>query len=443
MSVKLYAHQKLACQYLRTFDGFALFHDKGLGKTLPVLIRILELRQQGLIEDALVVAPKAALGAWTRDAEKWFTESEAALLLKTIHLINYESVWRPNKGYDRHWDLIVLDESHRIKNRSANVTKFLLHLALSAKYRYILTGTPVGNGQLENIWSQLAFLYPEKKGRTVSSRILGTYKHFLNRHCVLNQFWQPYRYLNVSELQDKIAAYSHRVTKEEALDLPEKLPDQILDIELQEKEIYRELRDTSVISRFNLLVGIPLVKLNKLRQLASGFLILEYGGTHSLTHSLRCEKLQVLKEVLEGHQGKLVIFANFQKSIEDISALLDKEKITYVRLDGQQKNKLIWKDFQADRRIKVIVCQYQSAAMGIDLFAADTILYYEPTLSSNVLEQSRDRRHRVGQKRPCSYIHLLTKGTVEKSIFNALARHQDFSERLFTEYVEQYQRGRK
>ena len=144
---------------MRLNNSFALFMEQGVGKTLPTLCRILELLKQGFITNALVVAPKATMGAWYRDMEM-FDSNDRSLLENSITVINYDSVWRKNKGYDREWGCIVLDESHKIKNRTSNRAKFLLKLALKSKYRYILTGTPIGNGQLENIWSQYAFLYP-------------------------------------------------------------------------------------------------------------------------------------------------------------------------------------------------------------------------------------------------------------------------------------------
>ena len=84
-----------------------------------------------------------------------------------------------------------------------------------------------------------------------------------------------------------------------------------------------------------------------------------------------------------------------------------------------------------------------SGCQGIDLFAADTILYYEPTLRSNILEQSRDRIHRNGQTQKCSYIHFITKGTVEKDIYRSLAGFSDFNEKLFTQYISEYQRAQR
>jgi SNF2 family DNA or RNA helicase len=173
--------------------------------------------------------------------------------------------------------------------------------------------------------------------------------------------------------------------------------------------------------------------------LASGHIKLESGEIIEVKN----EKLGILEELLEGYEDdkKIVIFAEFKYSISKIAELLKKLKIKHVVLDGDQKDKKIWRKFQTDESIRVIVCQYQTASAGIDLFASDTIIYYEPTLRSNTLEQSRDRIHRTGQKNKCSYIHLLTKGTVEVDIYRALAGYSDFSEKLFTEYMEGYRRG--
>ena len=89
---------------------------------------------------------------------------------------------------------------------------------MKAKYRYILTGTPISNGKLENIYSQYAFLYPKHNKRWVQSEIFGTWTNFTKRYCILNQWYQPYRYINVDELQDIISQYSYRAVKEECLD---------------------------------------------------------------------------------------------------------------------------------------------------------------------------------------------------------------------------------
>lgn len=436
--IELYRHQKIALSYLRSNDSFALFMEQGTGKTIPSLFRVLDLAKSGKINNALIVAPKSALGAWDRDIEK-FNELDSEILKSVITLINYDKVWRGKEDspFNKVWDCIILDEAHLIKNRTSERSKFLLKLSINAKYRYILTGTPIGNGQLDNIYSEYAFLDPYlERGRVASNIFKGTYTDFTNRYCIMGKYYKPIKYINVRELQDIINKYSYRVTKSECLDLPDKLPDEIYSIELKEKALYKKLQKESALLDYDVLAENPLARLTKLRQLASGYITTEDGIVE-----VKNEKIEVLKEFIEDYDKKLVIFAEFKYSIQKITELLKKLKIKYVTLDGDQKDKTIWRKFQADESIRVIVCQYQSASSGIDLFASDTIIYYEPTLRSTTLEQSRDRIHRTGQLNKCSYIHFITKGTVEENIYKALSGYSDFSEKLFTEYLNSYTRA--
>lgn len=386
------------------------------------------------------MAPKSALGAWERDIEL-FNVVDQEILRSSITLINYDKVWRggDKSPYYKKYGCIILDEAHLIKNRSSQRSKFLLKLACKADYRYILTGTPIGNGQLENIWSLYCFLDPYLERGRVYSRIFGgSYQVFQDRYCILNMYHKPSSYIHVKELQEIINEYSYRVKKIDCLDLPEKLPDEVIKVDQAEPRLYKKLAAESAILEYEILAENPLSRLVKLRQLCSGHIktedqLIEVGNN----------KIPILQEIIEGYpeDKKLIIFAEFKYSIGKISELLRKMKVRFVTLDGDQKDKTIWRKFQNDKRIRVIVCQYQTAAAGIDLFASDTIIYYEPTLRSNILEQSRDRIHRTGQKEKCSYIHLLTKGTVEVDIYRALAGYSDFSEALFTRYMEGYRRS--
>lgn len=424
---------------MRSNDFFALFMEQGTGKTIPSLCRILDLARSGVISEALVVAPKSALGAWERDIEL-FNAVDREIIKSVLTLINYDKVWRggDKSPYNKAYGCIILDEAHLIKNRSSQRSKFLLKLACKADYRYILTGTPIGNGQLENIYSLYCFLDPYLERGRVCSRIFGgSYQKFQDRYCILNMYHKPSSYIHVKELQEIINAHSYRVKKVDCLDLPEKLPDEVIKVDQAEPKLYKKLATESAILEYEILAENPLSRLVKLRQLVSGHIktedqLIEVGNN----------KIPILQEIIEGYpeDKKLVIFAEFKYSIGKISEMLRKMKIHFVTLDGDQKDKTIWRKFQTDKRTRVIVCQYQTAAAGIDLFASDTIIYYEPTLRSNILEQSRDRIHRTGQKEKCSYIHLLTKGTVEVEIYRALAGYSDFSEALFTRYMEGYRR---
>lgn len=442
LHITLFNHQKVALAHMRINNAFALFMEQGTGKTIPTLVRIAELLVDGTIDDALVIAPKSTMGAWERDIEI-FHDDVQRILNEKVTIINYDRVWRTRKGvnaFDKEWGAIVLDESHFIKNRTSKRSDFILRLGTKAKYRYILTGTPIGNGQMENIWSQYCFLDPYIHRKKPYSNIFGgSYYKFLDRYAVLNKYYRPSTYVRVDELQDIIADHSYRVMKNECLDLPEKLPDELIKVDLkaEERKLYKQIEKDGAILDHEIIADNPFTRMLAMRQIASGFLTDNDGELIPL----KTEKLTVLDELIEGMEKKLVIFAEFKHSIRSIEDLLKKKKVKHVTLDGDQSNKNIWRDFQSDESIRVIVCQYQSASAGIDLFAADTTIYFEPTLRSTTLEQSRDRIHRSGQTSKCSYIHLLTKGTIEVAIYRALAGYGDFSEKVFTEYMDKYQRS--
>lgn len=426
MILKLYEHQKAARRKLLEHNAYALFMDQGTGKTLPILYHIAYLMSINEITNAIIVAPLSTMGAWTRDIEKMSPVKKR--YLKNVTIINYDKVWRREEVYNAQWDFIALDESHSIKHRTSRRSKCVRKMSLKAKYRYILTGTPMSNGHLEEYWAQFDFLDPI---------IFGKYKEFEDRYCFVNQFFKPYKYRHVDELKEIIAGHSYRITKEECLDLPEKMDDEVIEVELKEKSMYKQMLD-NFIAELEIEAQNPLTRTVKLRQLCSGFIIDENGQVVEL----KSDKLKITQELLEARgDKKTVIFAEFKHSIKSIHALLDRVKIKHLVLDGDQKDKNVWKKFQSDESIQVIVCQYQTANAGIDLYASDAIIYFEPTLSSMINEQSKDRIHRIGQHHPCSYYYLITKGTIEKKIYNTLINGRDFGKEVLLDFVRQQKGG--
>jgi len=435
--VTLFEHQKLILQELARRSYFAIFAEQGTSKTLPMLIHALRLFKAGAIRHALVVCPSSVRGSWSRDVQRFFSPLERRLFDRFLTVTTYDLIWR-RPELDREWDMMVLDESHFIKNRTSNryrgqikkvdgkrrrVTNGIQQISRRSKFRYIMTGTPIGNSRWEEIWAQFDFMNPD---------IFGPYSHFEARYCILGQHFKPIEYRNVEELKAIIAQHSIWIRKSDCLDLPEKLPPERLTLELEERKLYKEML-ANYIQELDIEAKNPLARLTKLRQMCSGH-IRDESGT---VHRLKCAKPAALDEFLENWEKKLVIFAEFEESIADICRVLDRRGIRYVTLDGRQKDKQIWKRFQEEPDLQVIVCQYRSAAAGIDLFAADTMLFYEPTLSSQTFEQACDRIHRPGQREKCSYILFETAGTVEVKIWNALMKHRDFNETELRAFVEE------
>lgn len=435
--ITFYQHQHTIYNLLQSHLFYAIFAEQGTGKTFPMLAHILSLYKSGAIRTAIVVCPKAVRASWDRDIDKFFSALDRVLIRRCLTITTYDLIWR-RPELDRQWDLMCLDESHYIKNRTSNryigqmgtvnkkrtrVTRGIKQISRPSNYRYIMTGTPIGNSHWEEIWTQYDFLCPG---------LLGSYPEFEKRHCILNQYYKPWRYINVEELREVVFSHAYRITKAECLDLPDKLPPERFSLELQEKRLYRQMLK-NYIAELDIEASTPLARMTKLRQMCSGSILDEDGAIHRM----KCEKASVLGEFLSAWEKKLVIFAEYKQSIRDVTGLLKKQKIEHVVLDGAQKDKTIWRRFQEDVGIRVIVCQYRTANAGIDLFAADTILFYEPTLSSQVFEQACDRIHRPGQRSKCSYILFETEGTVEEKIWDALIRHRDFNENELHSYLSE------
>lgn len=402
-------------------NSLALFMEQGTGKTLPVLFHMSYLFKFGHIENAIVVAPKSALGAWTRDFDKLPPNVRKYIDMEKVTIVNYDLLHRRDYLIEGTYDMIVLDESHMIKNRGSKRSKAIRKMGRKSQYRYILTGTPISNSKLHEFWAQMDFLDPS---------IFGKWTEFQKMYCVLDQFWQPKWYINQPQLEMIVNAHAYRITKAECLDLPEILEDQIIKVPMVEKRIYKEALE-NFISDFDIEMDNPLTRLLRLRQISSGFVSDEFGEIEKL----KSEKISYMHEILEAREGsKSVIFANFKQSIKDIKESLD-GKYNYIVLDGDQPDKQIWKEFQEDKDIDIIVCQYQTANAGIDLFASDSIIFYEPHLSSSVNSQARDRIHRIGQKHTVSYYYLLMEGSIEEKIYKTITDGEDFSKEVLGDYI--------
>lgn len=424
--IKLYEHQREGLDLLTDNDQFALFMEMGTGKTITMLMHLTNLFIAGEISNALIIAPLSVLGSWQRDIDKF--SPMRSKFKDRITFVNYQRVWRKEE-YDKDWDCIVLDEAHAIAHRTSKQSKFIHKLTRENQYRYILTGSPMGNGRLEDYYSLMEFLQPG---------IFGTWREFTAHYTVERRLPGSFvniivGYRNQEELLEKVGDYSFRVMKRDCLDLPDKLPDEVIRCELKEKAKYKQaMKD--FIEEFDMTIGNPLTKVMKLRQISSGFVFDDYGDLHAL----KCDKLARLEELIDSIDGKVVVFCEFQYSIDAISALLTKKKIKFVSLDGRQKDKTVWRQFQTDETIRVIICQYLTANAGIDLFASSHTVYYEPNLSTTVVEQSRDRIHRIGQSQPCSYYWLITEGTIEEEIYKRLAEKTDFNKSCLEEIAKKF-----
>lgn len=421
--MELYPHQEKLLETLSQNDSFAVFWSMRVMKTLPVLLHITNLIMKGEAEEALVVAPKSALGSWKREINK--LKGERNLICKKITLINYEKVWR-DKRYDRPFDIVVLDESHRIVHRSSKQSKFCMKYPARSKYRYIMSGTPLGQGRLEDLYTQMEFLIPG---------FFGSYREFEARYCVTKQLPGTFvriilGYRNVDELIERVKPYASSLTLDDIVDMPTDPPDNVVICPRPNLFIQSGVRK-GYVKEYDMVIDNPVVKLMKMRQVASGFIIDEQGNTHHISDTKRFAFGELLDEI--GDQ-KIVVFCEFKQSIKDATMEIRKRDLPYVVLDGQQPDKDIWTWFQDQDHMRAIVCQYETANAGIDLSSARNMIFYEPSLSTTMIEQAKARIKSATNPLKCQYHWLIAQDSVELKILRQLEKHKDFTIHTMSEW---------
>ena len=410
----------------------------------------------GHLKRVLIVAPTSVVAVWPKEFSEYaaFPYTIRTLLgdkakrLKELNdlerfpykhlkvaVINYESTWREDifealVAYDA--DLIICDESQRIKTHDAAQSKALHQLGDRARYKLILSGTPVQN-QAVDIFSQYRFLDPSIFGDNFYS--------FRNRYCVMGGFNQKQivKYKDLDTLIRKEHSIAYRVTKDEALDLPEQtFDDRVVPMSKKERSIYDRLRRDSYAELEGggtITATTVLTKLLRLQQFTGGFLVEDDAARPKLVSRGKLDALEdILQDYVVEGRKKLVIFARFLPEIHEIEALcnkvLGKAGMRAVAIYGDIKKEergAIVQRFQTDPETTVFVGQIDTAGTGITLTAADTCVYYSVNFNFATYSQSLSRIHRIGQKNRCTYIHLVADQTIDETILQALAKKEDLA----------------
>lgn len=446
---------------LQSGKGFGFLFEMGCGKTLTAIATLGTVYKLGNIEKVLIIAPTSVCSVWPKEFEDYadFKSVLKVLLgdknkrLKALSdlenfpfkalkvaVINYESTWREEifeALYKWNADMIICDESQRIKTHDAEQSKAVHKLGDQARYKLILSGTPVQNNAID-LYSQYRFLDPT---------VFGTnFYQFRNRYAIMGGFnrHQIVGYRDLDQLIQKEHSIAYRVTKNEALGLPEQtfLERRII-MSAKEKNIYDRIRRESFTElddrgQVTVTTTTVLTKLLRLQQFTGGFLIADGQDKVELVSK---GKLNALEEIIDDYvvdaRKKLVIFARFRPEIDLIGQMLKKKKIRYGEIYGDVKLEArgdIVKDFQTNKDTKVFLAQIDTAGLGITLTAADTCVYYSVNFNYAAYSQSLARIHRIGQKNTCTYIHLITEGTVDETILKALAKKEDLAKTIVDEW---------
>lgn len=443
--------------------GFGFLFEMGCGKTLTAIATMGALYQQHRIERVLVVAPTSVCSVWPHDLQQFAAfpyHCETLLGEKKkrlegldalevwpfaslkIAVINYESTHRDGifdalVEYDA--DLIICDESQRIKNHSAAQSKTLHKLGDKARYKLALSGTPVQNNAVD-LYSQYRFL---------DSAVFGSnFFAFRNRYCVMGGYGQHQiiGYKHMEQLIQKEHSIAYRVTKAECLDLPpQTFENRYVKFSPAERKLYDQLRKSSfaeLAGGDSITATTVLTKMLRLMQLTGGFTQTDDG---TRPQQIGTAKLDALEDILDDYVldagQKLVIFARFRPEIAAIENLLRKKGIKYGSIYGdvpQAERGGIVDDFQQNPETKVFVAQIQTAGLGITLHAASAAVFYSLDFNMSNYAQALARIHRIGQHNPVTYIHLLVEDSIDDRVLEALAKKQDIARSIVDDWKQYF-----
>lgn len=448
----------------QTNKGFGLLFEMGCGKTLTALAIAGAAYQMGYVKKVLIIAPTSVVAVWPKEFQEFADFKytcrtllgDKAVRIKQIDdllkfpfqamkvaVINYESIWREGifeklQEYDA--DMIICDESQRIKTHDAEQSKAAHQLGDKARYKLILSGTPVQNNAID-IFSQYRFL---------DASIFGTnFYQFRNRYAIMGGFnrKQIVGYKDLDGLIRKEHSIAFRITKEEAIDLPEQtFETRKIAFSDKERNLYDRLRRDSYAELEGggqITATTVLTKLLRLQQLTGGFLVQDNADRPELVSKAKLNALaDIIEDYVIGSGKKLVVFARFipevKAIIETIQKILPRGKkqvAIYGDIKKEERGGIV-KQFQEDPDTVVFVGQIDTAGTGITLTAADTCVYYSKNFNYATYSQSLSRIHRIGQRNTCTYIDLEIEKTVDELISRSLSKKEDMAKTVVDNWRE-------
>lgn len=392
------------------------FLDMGLGKS-RIVIELLMLLQK---PKTLIVAPAfVAKTTWIQEFKKWDTDAKVNVIVGTptkrkllmglpadVYVISRDNVdwlWK-EFGKKLHFDVVILDESTSFKNPSSKRWKAIKFYCNDADRVVLLTGTPAGNSMID-VWGQIELISPG---------LLGKFTEFKQKYFtgpVINgyQVYNKIRKGAAEIINEKIKDITFSLKSCDHLSLPERI-DNIIRIPMDDKleNRYRMMRKTYVLEEGQhvVMASNAAVVTNKLCQLANGFI---YTNEKEIIEFDR-SKLERLEEIFSTSQENILVFAVFQRDIEEI------QKLGAVKLDSDKKIK----EFQ-EGKIKFAVSHPASIGYGINLQEnCHTLIWYSLPWSMEQYSQGNGRLHRQGQTQTVTINHMVVEGTIEEHILECL-----------------------
>lgn len=447
--MKLFDFQEEAVQKFLKVRNVLLGDDMGLGKTVTAIELDRRRRRSESFHNkrtgmkTLVVTLKSVMSSWEDHFQEWNpqlkiltidsknrTAFTASITSGTydVYICHWEALRLMPELQRRKWFHVIADETHKIKNRKAQMTQAFKKIP--AEYKTAMSGTWADNNP-DDGWSTLNYLYPKE---------WGSYWNFYNHHVIFQEHGVGFcfdcqkthknKYRVISGVEDaeglhqRMDPFYVRRTKEEVLkDLPEKYYTQInVELHPQQRRAYNEMRSNMLAwvgKHQDEPIAAPIVvaQLIRLQQFAVGYAqIVELkNGKTAVQLGEPSSKLDAVMEIIEQSKGQIVVFGQSKQAIMMLEARLKKENITNGILTGDTKQEdrgRLVKEFQ-DHKLRVFAGTIKAGGVGLTLTAASTLVFLDRTWSPSANKQAEDRLHRIGQKNGVQIIDLVANDTID------------------------------
>lgn len=467
-----FTHQAAYLQRFWEDKEVGLFAEMGTGKSWMLINNSAMLYDKGKIDAMLVVAPKGVYKNWVneeipkhmpdhvpykmaywtptpRKAEKaqmeamWTAVDDLRILVMNIEAFSTEKGTTFAKSFLRATKaFMAVDESTTIKNHSAKRTKSITKVGKDATFRRIATGSPITKSPMD-LYAQCAFLGPDCLDMDSFYAFQARYAVLVERRLPTHTFKQVVGYRRLDELQEKLARFSFRVTKEECLDLPDKVyMKREVELTAEQVKAYNQMKamalaqlDQGLVSTVNALTQIM-----RLHQIVCGHTKLDTGEEVDIPSNRVDELMAVLAEA----SGKVIIWANYRPSIEAIVLAVQKEYgMTSVASyygdtsdEDRESAKVRFQD--PDSELRFFVGNPTTGGYGLTLTAATLVVYFSNSFDLEKRLQSEDRAHRIGQTQKVTYVDLVAPNTVDEKIVKALRDKIDIASQVMGEELKDW-----
>ena len=468
-----YKHQSDVLKRCWNKVNWAFLMEMGTGKSKVCIDNAGILYEKEEIDTLVVVAPKGVYRNWAnqeipahlpdrikREVAVWSpktTKGNKIMLnefLKPsevfrVFLMNVEAL-STDKGkkyletfLNSSKAMLAVDESTAIKSPKARRTKALIKIGRLAKYRRILTGFPVTQSPLD-LWAQCNFMDENLLGDCGNNYFQFQYRYSIMKKRTVgsHSFNLVVGYRNLEDLSGLLKTFSSRITKDECLDLPEKVYTQRnVTLTPEQKRIYSDIKefalaqinDTEFMTTPNIMT-----QLLRMQQVLSGHTKSDYGELIEIEDNRLPELLSCLEEA----DGKSIIWSRFRYDGQRITKELNKvygpgSAVDYFGDTTDEDRVTAVERFQ-NGDAKFFIGNPQTGGYGLTLTAAQNVIYFSNSFDLAVRMQSEDRAHRIGQRNTVTYIDLISEGTIDEKIVKALRGKMDIASQVMGEQFKEW-----